>query len=221
MPQLGKGAARHLALVVLVTSLTAAGGAAAAGTGPLVLDGPALTATLLSLDDLPSGWTRDDEALPPTPDETSGFCNGPNEAARAQAAGATASASVTLDEATDGRSVNEAAYAFPTRTAASSFVKETRRAAAACRSWQVSGPDGTETVSARQVTFPKVGDQSLALRNSAVTTTGERSSADQVTVRVGNHVVTIFTSGAGSRNRLTRTAVEQAVENLEQALEQA
>jgi hypothetical protein len=211
-------------LLVVVTVGTWWGSASAKDERPAALDAVGLESAVLALEDLPTGWSEDTAPPPLTPEDSGGFCDRPNEAARAQTAGAVASAQVTFtDGSADGASVTETAFSFPTVKAAKSYMKATRAAIDACPSWKALSDDGAMTRSVAPISFRKVGDETIAVRITGIpdgATTGD--SIDQVVVRKGNHAITVMPyAGLASTRPRTRAFVDEAVKSLGRALRAA
>src|SRR3954447_4431072 len=117
-------------IVVLVASSTAfAAAAAATSAKPVVLTSDQIGGALLTLDDLPSGWI----VLPTDPPGTHGYCGAPSARGRAEAAGMSATASVTMaGDQNVGPFLDNDAYEFPSSAAAKQFVQSTARAVIGC-----------------------------------------------------------------------------------------
>jgi hypothetical protein len=201
----GRAVALFVSAAVFVGLATAAGATMSAQT-PLSTDGQ-LTSALLDLESAPAGWATDQEGVG-SPGSTSGYCNGPDLVARAQAAGVVASSAISrlfrvvfpvgAGDATAGYPrITERINAFPTAEQAHSLLSATTAAIRGCGSWQAVDADPGTTLreSDRVLAFPKLGDESFAVGGPETTDRpGKPASTvidDIVYIRLGNRVATM------------------------------
>jgi hypothetical protein len=210
-----------VALLVMCVTIGSVWASAGASTGNDVLDDAALEDAVLTLDDLPAGWSEDRSLPPLAAEPTGGFCDGPNEAARADAAGAVASTQIAFADGADPAAVViESAFAFPTAKAAKKFMKTTRAAVEGCPDWKAETDAGTVTRSVASIPFRELGDDTIAVRITGVpegATSG--SSVDQVVVREGNHVLSVLPDTGTLQAPTTRQVVRKALARLDRALQ--
>jgi hypothetical protein len=202
-------------LIALGTVALVAGQAGAAvvakGNKPkstvLVLTNAQIPLALLALSDMPTGWA----VVPVSPSTsaasaTAGYCNGPNEKARADAAGDVADGfSYFAQDPTNGPAISETLYAFPTVNQAEAMLAATQAAISGCTTWQTASPSGngiTINWTASALSFPKISDQIIAVRQQGTNMfngqPGGTVVIDAVTLRKGNHVVGVDRVGTSA-----------------------
>lgn len=205
---------RKAASVIAVVSVLAAGPlysgvAAASGSKPknvVVLSTAEVQPALFVLTDMPTGYAATSNPNA-TPSGTSGFCNGPNEAARAQAQGVTGSGSVEFAQNPDfGPFLSENVYSFPSVQTASAMLSS-ERSQVACGMYNSVNDGVSLSESIAPIAFAKAGDDLVAFRLTSTTTgTGSSpttASEDQITVRLANNVITVGYGGIGGPNAAT------------------
>ncbi len=177
---------------------------------------------LLTLADMPTGYA----AVPNTntqPNGTSGFCNGPNEPARAEAQAVVGSGSSEFAQNPEfGPFLGGSVYSFPTTKQAAAFL-DTERAQSTCGMFNSASGTVTLTSSISQIAFTKLGDDTVALRlTNTVQGSTTSSSSDQITVRIANNVVSIAEGGLGGPNAtLDQQYVSKSISKLGIAIEVA
>jgi hypothetical protein len=194
------------AVIISVAASTSIGSAAAAEVRS---SKPASTSqlekVLLARRDFPSGWTRNPQKSP-TPDATSGFCNGPNAAARAQASGAVGASSTAFAKDPDrGPFVGETLYSFPDAGHAKAFMEANRRSLATCPAFDnVDATTGaTVSVTLSQQEFAKIGDDRIALRQSERFDPTTTADFDIVYLRAGRLIVIVANGAISVDSKLT------------------
>jgi hypothetical protein len=178
---------------------------------------------LLTLADMPTGYA----AVPDTntqPNGTSGFCNGPNEPARAQAQGVVGSGSSEFGQNPSfGPFLGASVYSFPS-TKQAAAVLDAERAQSTCGMFNSANGTVTLTEAISQIAFTKVGDDTVALRLTSSTQggTGPSGSSDQITVRIANNVISVVEGGLGGPSAtLDQQYVSKSISKLGVAIEVA
>jgi hypothetical protein len=205
---------RRLIVVGVSVVLVVLGTVPAAAKGkpqppnPIALKNEQIAVALLGLSDMPTGW-----AVVPLPasdtqaSATNGYCNGPNEKARAEAANDVAAGlSSFAQDPKNGPMISETMYAFPTVADAQAFLAATQSAVSSCTSgWQTASSLGSEiTVSwtASALSFPKITDQVLGVRQQGTNMfqgqAGASGVIDVATLRKGNHVLSVERFGTAA-----------------------
>lgn len=165
-----------------------------------------LKTKLLTLSDMPVGWTT----APSTPDDKSSpLCGHPGASGIDQVR-----ATADYKKSDLGPFVSETLATFHKGDAARWLTEF--RAKFTCTTDTISGNDGTPTTfQYAPLSFPKIGDDTYALRMT--TDTGLLGSIviDAVYVRVGDRVINILNTQFGSvdselTQKLTQIAVERA-----------
>jgi hypothetical protein len=175
---------------------------------------------MLAITDMPTGWAVNTVTPPLTANPTSGSCNGPNAAARAEAAGSTAMAeSQYIKDPVAGPYLSEVVWAFPTPKQAKAFMKANRKVVASCpRDDYVNPVDGqTYHRSLGAESFTKVGDEALATRvtQSLPNNPGSITSAsDSVFARSGRFVLNLANGGLSVDSNLTSQYTRKALDKL-------
>jgi hypothetical protein len=161
----------------------------------------ALAPLVLSTKDVGKGWSVNTGAPASTPSPTAGPCNGPNAAARAVAAGSTATAEANLiKDPQAGPVIFEVVYGFPTAKQAKEFMATNRAILESCpasdRVNTVNGRTYHDTASA--MPFPKIGDDTVAYKQTDAAADGNGSavSFNDVYVRSGTLVLSMAVGGA-------------------------
>lgn len=198
--------ALSVALVIVLAGTAAAKGKPKPPKN-LVLTNEQIAPALLALADMPTGW-----AVEPTDPSTTqasattGYCNGPNEKARADAANDAASGfSYFAQDPKNGPAISETVYAFPTVDQAKAMLAATQTAIGGCTNWQTTSAAGngiTMTWTAAALSFPKITDQIVAVRQQGTNMfqgqPGASVVVDVVSLRKGNHLVTVQRLGASA-----------------------
>lgn len=169
----------------------------------VVLTTDQLNSAALALTDMPTGYAAmPTDASAVAPNATSGICNGPNEAARAQVQGSTATAGSFFGaNTTVGPFVFESLYTFPSAKRAQAFL-EAGKAQGACGSYNATTSSGAQTRAIAPISFRKIGDDVFAYRLTIEGSTPgtQRGSYDYYTVRVGNNTFTVGQGGLTGAN---------------------
>jgi hypothetical protein len=201
------------AVAALVTVFAAgpfySGVAAASGSKPknvVVLSTAQVQPALFVLTDMPTGYAATSDSNT-TPSGTTGFCNGPNEPARAQAQGVVGSGGVEFAQNPNfGPFLSEFVYSFPSAQAASAMLSS-ERSQVACGTYNSVNNGVSLSESIAPIAFAKAGDDLAAFRLTT-STTGTGSSPttaaeDQITVRIANNVITVAYGGIGGPSATT------------------
>jgi hypothetical protein len=181
---------------------------------------PAVTAAtlaplMLAAKDLPKGWAINAQAPPNTASPTGGPCDGPNAAARAETAGSTAKAEANLVKDPPVAVIYEVVYGFPTTQQAKAFMETNRAILTSCpasdRVNPVNGRSYHDT--AAPVSFPKLGDQTIAYQQTDALADGSAAAVafNDVYVRSGTLVLSMAVGGASvnSTAQYTRKALSK------------
>ena len=131
----------------VAVALVALSPPAEAKTRSDTLDSGEVTAALLTLRDLPfRHWQYVAVLAPPS----TGRCNGPTAAGRAENAGVMARGSVRFrGDLQLGPSVDEDIYVFPNKDRAGAFMSASKMAALSCTTTRLSSSDGWEVTTLR------------------------------------------------------------------------
>ncbi|MCW2746024.1 MAG: hypothetical protein JWM48_2574 [Mycobacterium sp.] len=169
-------------------------------------------AALLSVTDLPTGWTADTSST--SPDSGFSGCSaleavgGHSKANRAKAEGSFTAGGV-------GPLLQEM-VAVPSDETAAQAMTKLRSALNTCRSFTSTDADGKKTTfTTSALSFPKLGDETFAVQITAPNPLGQLV-ADVVVVRLGNTVVELAYAGLGATvngaqlEELGRKAVQKA-----------
>jgi hypothetical protein len=173
-------------------------------TATVVLAAAKNALAVLAAKDLPKGWAVNTQAPPSAPNPTGGPCNGPNAAARATTAGSTATAEANLVNAKAGAVIFEVAYGFPTAKQAKAFMETNRAILTSCpasdRVNTVNGRTYHDTATA--VSFPKIGDDTVAYvqTDAPVDGNGATVSFNDVYVRSGAVVLSMAVGGSDANS---------------------
>lgn len=182
-------------------AVVAATAAAPAESGP----GP-LTSALLTVEDLPLGFTSQDAA----PDAVALGCAGIDGVYLA--AGTADRAAVSFAHTLNAAFVNETITSRPGGAAKAALA---RFGAAATDCARFTGPDGT-AYRVAAVKLPRYGDGSAALR--VTSGLAEARPVELAAVRLGDTVIAVAAAGTGRGDAdLTRTVVARALAKLTRA----
>jgi hypothetical protein len=148
---------------------TAAG--ATTSAGPITRAGTATTVNaandelkklLLTLPDLPTGWSIDPSQS--NPDDTSAFSGCPSLNNMDKTFPSTARANIDLTKSTEGPFAGEKLQSYSGDNATKGMAA-LRPAAAACTSIKSTAPDGTVyDLTMAEMSFPAIGDESVAFQ---------------------------------------------------------
>jgi hypothetical protein len=144
-----------------------------------------LSAAVLKLGDLPSGWTA-----APHPSSSRELCPGQDPSASVRPS---TTADATFQQGQTGPVLSSLLAAFKDASTAHAFLARSQAAIAACDSYDVSGV----TYHLRPIASPGVGDESIGAELSSDTTLGGGVHGRVLYARVGSRVVTIVFGGAG------------------------
>jgi PknH-like extracellular domain len=173
----------------------------------VVLTNDQIAQALLALSDMPTGWAAEpSQASDTQASATNGYCNGPNQKARADTAGDAGSGfSSFAQDPKNGPAISETVFAFPTVDQAKAMLAATQAAISGCTTWQTASDAGlgiTITWTASALSFPKITDQILAARQQGTNMFQGQSGAsvviDNVYLRKGNHVVNVDRLGTSA-----------------------
>jgi hypothetical protein len=174
---------------------TPAAPAAATGTAGAAARGVDLTKALLTLDDLPPGWTTPS----PSPD-SSAFCN------QDITIRPTARADADFER---GQSFVFHGLGAYNRGEAAAAMDQERKTLANCTQWTETDSDGTTTTyRVRPLSFPKLGDETLAFRLSAEAA-GAVAEVDGVFIRRGDVISRVGNGQVGVRVAVVDSALTE------------
>jgi hypothetical protein len=190
----------------------------------VVLTSDQITPALLALEDMPTGYAAIPAPATSGPNGTSGYCNGPNEDARAAAQGGVGSGIVGFGQnPTYGPFITESVHSFPTaKQAAAALAAVTPQAGCGTYNDASSGTTVTRTIA--PIAYSKVGDGTVALRMSSSLpgSTGTAASTDQITVQLMNNLITITNGGlAGPTTSTEQDMIGKSITKLGTAIEAA
>lgn len=168
---------------------------------------PDPTPALLTVQDLPTGWATSVDTNP----GRAGFCN--SETVDQRAGTARRAAGRWTGEPSSGPILAEEVFAFPSTTAAKTFMTRSRTVATACQQWieQSDGKPVTAVPSA--MSFPTLGDDTIATQVQ-LKSQGQSAYGDYIWVRHGSTVVGLVLGGfsvdTDQLTTFTQTAVAKA-----------
>jgi hypothetical protein len=162
-------------------------------TGPAGLTDGSLTDAMLTVDDLPAGWSQlpDDNST-----SKSKLCNGV-DLDQTKVSNATSKASRTFTTSgTAKRFLIEALATLP-GSDASKALTGLREAMTSCGQWSEPSGSGnaTATFNLRELSFPRLGDDSFAFRVTSGTTTQVTGEGDFAYVRHGHSLLIVMYAG--------------------------
>jgi hypothetical protein len=166
------------------------------------IDEESLLAALLTLDDMPTGWTAEAATFEPrTPGGTyTSFCTDLN-------ARSIAAATVDFQKSALGPFMSQTIVVYPTRDDAEAALEDLVAAARDCTEL-VDDAGNTNTFS--PLSFPAFGDDTFAMRSSGVV------EMDIIQVRVDEVLINILHGGLGSvDSALTEEFVRLALDKYE------
>ncbi len=166
-----------------------------------------LQGALLSLDDMPTGWTTSTGSS----DDSSGpfFCGVPPADQFQQT-----KTSANFQKSQLGPYVTEALGAFA--DGKSKAWMEALQKRLSCTTWTDTDSSGTKTTyQLAPLSFPKIGDQTFAFRMT-VSTSLFNAESDFVFIRAGDVVIEVGNIGVGSVDSdLTATLAQKALDKLQ------
>jgi hypothetical protein len=141
------------------TAVTPATTAAAPPTSRAAFTDAQRNRALLQVSDLPTGFTS---ALPtPSTSSDTQVCNKPDPTVTLKPS---AKAEADFKKGEVGPFIIELMVAWPAPATAKSFLEQVRAAAASCTSYQTTDNGQTATNTVSPLSFPKLGDDSFAVR---------------------------------------------------------
>jgi hypothetical protein len=177
-----------------------------------------LGAALLGLSDMPTGWSSYPIPASDTKPANTGACNKANSFARAQKLRSSANAQAAfVEDPQSGPLVAEAAFAFPSVKAAQKMMTAPDFS---CGTFEQDHADGTTTHydTLGLMSFPKVGDQSVAWRDRQTNKKGSLSGTpivqESVAFRVGKVVAVVTRSATSSDTDQLQKFVGTATEKM-------
>jgi hypothetical protein len=206
-----------VAIVVLLVTATMAP-AQAKKKSPVTAE--TLAPLMLAAKDLPKGWAVNTQASPNTPNPTGGPCDGPNAAARAETAGSTVTAEANLIKNSQVAVVYEVVYGFPATQQAKAFMETNRAILTSCPASDRVNPANGRSYhdTAASVSFPKLGDDTIAYKQTDAPVDGSAVAAafNDVYVRSGMLVLSMAVGGVRvdataqyTRKALSKLAAKQ------------
>ena len=163
---------------------------------PVVLTAEQLATAVIAIGDMPTDWSTSGPSDPLlTTDPVGGACGGPGEPARAQTAGTVAALGSDFEAGGgNGPSFHSRIYAFPSNKGAKAFVVANRSLLTTCpQEPDVDNNGDPVSIVLQEVSFPKIGDERVALRFVATELDpdlqGISYSTDQIYIRSANYVL--------------------------------
>jgi hypothetical protein len=175
-------------------------------TGPAVPTQAAVNAALLTVADFPTGFTT----TPPTQSNAPPVCGLQDIRSQAIARGEVVFEQQSGSVATTY--VDDIIDALPPGVAKNDLDQE-QRTLSSCTSYTTTSNGQPITVHVAPLSFPSVGDQTVALRLTLQAQSGGPQSADEIIIRAGNNEALVNNNGAnGVDTSLTESlARKQAV----------
>jgi hypothetical protein len=177
-----------------------------------------LASAMLALSDMPTGWATLPITASDTKPDNTGACNKPNSFARAQSLRSTANAVAAFaKDPQTGPAISEVAFAFRTAKDARKFMAPPDFS---CGEFDVDGSNGVtyHYTGMGLLSFPKVGDQTLAIRSSRTPrkgdATGTKTTQDTVAARLGSTVIVVSRTGLSPDTDELSTYVTKAYNKL-------
>lgn len=163
----------------------------------------AASSKLLALADMPTGFSQ----TQPSPDSGTSRLSGCPNLDNAKHQGPTAEADFNAGDL--GPFVTETIATHVSEADAKAAVAEAKKAINSCRAFS----DGSAHFKLASLSFPKLGDDTVALRLTA-TTSGVTLTGDLVEIRSGELVALITNLGLKADSGLTETVAHKAVGKL-------
>ncbi len=166
-------------------------------------DRDAILAALLTLEDMPTGWTQA-EAADFSPSTPGGTYRSMCMDIPARSIG---SASVSFSQSTLGPQINQTVVVFPSRNEAEAAMADLANVAQECGEYS---DDNGNVFTLSSLAFPSLGDDAFAVRSS-----NQLVQADWVQVRVDSTIINLIQAGLSIDSELTEEVARLAVERYE------
>ena len=224
------GRKTFVVLAILVLLVACDGDSEPNATAPIENTDPTgeLGAKLLSVGDLPPGWSEAPRVSDPdVSDQESGFCNEPVP----DVGNATGSATVQFakGETTNPSRLVDTVVSYETAEEATEAFYKVEQTVGTCMEWDLDEGGTISRFKLASATFPNLGDQTVAARVTSDFNAGSADKpaaltgfvvGDTVIVRTGNHIVVLrhFAIGLGQLPEFntadTEPAARRAVEKV-------